>query len=308
MRRSPATALLAVLLVVCWSSGFVGATLSTQVVPFDTALAWRTIVSAGVLAVIALLRGERVSLADARRQLPLGLLVQVVYLGGVFAAAEAGVPTGTVALIAALQPLLVAGLAGRVTGTSPTPRQLAGLLLGAAGVGLVVAGDLGTGAAPAAAFLLPVLAVAGLAAGTLLEGRWRPTTPLVSSLALQSGVAAVVFAAVAAGRGHLAPPPTAHFWWAVAWLVGLAALGGYGSYLLTVRRSGPTFASALLYLTPPTTALWAWAMFGQVPGPLAAPGAVVCAAGIGLFAGRRRRAVVRSRPAVPSPRAAVPSH
>jgi drug/metabolite transporter (DMT)-like permease len=40
--------------------------------------------------------------------------------------------------------------------------------------------------------------------------------------------------------------------------------------------------STLLYLTPPTTMLWTFGMFGEVPGPLAVPGVALCAVGVAL--------------------------
>jgi drug/metabolite transporter (DMT)-like permease len=245
-------------------------------------LAWRTVVSALVLGGWALIRAERVTPAAFLRQAALGVLVQVFYLGGVFAAAGAGVSAGTSALIAALQPLLVAALAGPLLAERTTRRQHLGLLLGAVGVALVVSGDLGTGTAAPWAYLLPVGALIALSAGTLLERRWSPTQSLVSSLALQSAVAAVVFCVVAALDGRLAPPADGEFWLSIGWLVVLSSLGGYGSYLFIVRRSGATRASTLLYLTPPTTALWAWLLFGQAPPVLAVPGVVICAAGLTL--------------------------
>ncbi|TYP87520.1 drug/metabolite transporter (DMT)-like permease [Blastococcus xanthinilyticus] len=288
------------MLVVCWSSGFVGAEFATQDAPVTTVLAWRTLLAAGLIGGWALLRSERVRPGSLLRQAVLGLLVQVVYLGGVFAAAGAGVSAGTSALIAALQPLLVAALAGPFLGEAVTRRQRVGLLIGAGGVALVVAGDITGGGAAPVAFLLPVAAVVGLAGGTLLERRWGPAESLVVSLALQSAVAALVFGAVAAARDEFVPPADPGFWAAMAWLVVLATVGGYGSYLLVVRRSGATTASTLLYLTPPATAAWAWAMFGQAPGPTALPGVLVCAVGVvlalrgaaGAVDGRRRAPAV----------------
>ncbi|WP_375485228.1 DMT family transporter [uncultured Jatrophihabitans sp.] len=276
-------------LVLCWSSGFVGAVMGTDQAPFDTVLAWRTVVSAAVLGVWALARRERVSARDLRRLVVLGLLVQVVYLGGIFSATAAGVDAGTCALVAALQPLVVAAVADPLLGERTTSRQRVGLVVAGLGVGLVVLGDLGSGHAPAWAYALPVVAVAGLAAGTLLDRRWRPATSVPVSLGVQSGTAALVFLAFAVSRGHLAPPTTPAFGGAVAWLVVLSSFGGYGSYLLVARRSGATRASTLLYLTPPTSALAAWALFGQAPGPTAGPGLVVCAAGVALALGMRRR-------------------
>ncbi|WP_456599114.1 DMT family transporter [Blastococcus sp. SYSU DS0616] len=295
MRDRRTDAVAAGVLVVCWSSGFVGAEFATRDAPVATVLAWRTGLAAALLGGWVLLRGERLRPGSLLRQACLGLLVQAVYLGGVFAAAGAGVPAGTSALVAALQPLVVAVVAAPLLGERTTARQRVGLLVGAGGVALVVVGDLGAGGASPVAFLLPVVALAGLSAGTLLERRWAPAESLAVALALQSAVAALVFGAVAGARGELSPPAEPAFWVAMAWLVLLSTVGGYGSYLFVVRRSGATTASTLLYLTPPATALWAWAMFGQPPGPTALPGILVCAVGVALVL-RSARAVPRERP------------
>jgi drug/metabolite transporter (DMT)-like permease len=65
-------------------------------------------------------------------------------------------------------------------------------------------------------------------------------------------------------------------------MVVMAAFGGYGAYLLVLRRSGAMRTSTLLYLTPPATAVWAFALFGVVPGPLAVPGMLCAACGAAL--------------------------
>jgi drug/metabolite transporter (DMT)-like permease len=302
MRATRTDAVAATVLVVCWSSGFVGAVLGTRSAPVDTVLAWRTLVSALVLGAWALVRGERVAPRALLRQVVLGLLVQVLYLGGIFAAAGAGVSAGTSALVAALQPPLVAALAGPLLAERTTRRQQLGLLIGAGGVALVVGGDLGGGIAAAWAYLLPVGALVALSAGTVLERRWRPTESLVSSLAVQSAVAAGVFCTAAAVGGRLAPPAGARFWVAIGWLVVLSTFGGYGSYLFVVRRSGATRASALLYLTPPTTALWSWLLLRQTPGPFAGLGIAICAIGVALaVGGSRHNRRLEGTPLPPSP-------
>ena len=58
-----------------------------------------------------------------------------------------GVPPGTAALVAALQPLVVAVGAAPLLGEATSPRQRVGLVLGVVGVALVVGSDLGAGAA-----------------------------------------------------------------------------------------------------------------------------------------------------------------
>ena len=211
----------------------------------------------------------------------LGLLVQVLYLGGVFAAAGAGRTAGTSALIAALQPLLVAALAGPLLGERTSGRQQLGLVIGPSGSASWSAATSTPGrrhqgptccrSAPCSPHRRHACRAAS-----------APARSLAISLALQSAVAAVVFASAAAARATSTPPAVRAFWLAIAWLVVLSGIGGYGSYLFVVRRSGATRASTLLYLTPPTTAVWAWLLFGQVPDAVAVPGIVICGVGVAL--------------------------
>ncbi|HYH29394.1 MAG TPA: DMT family transporter [Pseudonocardia sp.] len=280
IRRADAAAGAA--LVVLWSSGFVGAELGTRFAPADTLLAWRYLAAAAALTVLAAALGTRFGPRALLRQGVLGLLCQCLYLGGVVTGVALGVPAGTTALIAAVQPLLVASVAGPLLGEHTGPRQRVGLGLGLAGVGLVVAGDLRLDGAPWWAFLLPVGGMAALSAGTLLERRLRPTESPLQALTLQTVLAAGFFVAVAGVGGRLQPPADPGFWWAVLWVVVLSSFGGYGAYLLVLRRSGAVRVSTLLYLTPPTTMVWALLMFGEVPGPLALPGIALCAVGVTL--------------------------
>ena len=274
--------------VLLWSSGFVGAELGTRYAAPDTLLAWRYVVAAGLLWIAVGARREKIPRGAPARQVGLGFLAQVLYLGGVVTGVAMGVPAGTTALVAALQPLVVA-LLGERTST----RQRIGLVAGLAGVALVVAGDLGPGSAPWWAFGLPIGGMLALSAATLAERRLRPPESPLVSMAFQAGTAAVAFTASAAVAGRLAPPPVPEFWAAVAWVVVLASFGGYGSYLLVLRRFGALRVSTLLYLTPPTTIAWTWLMFGDVPGWLTAPGLVLCAVGAVSGSSPSRR---RSRP------------
>jgi len=291
--RRGTDAALAVGLVVLWSSGFVGAQLGTGSASATTLLAWRFLGAAVVLGLVVAVRRPHLSRGDLWRHAVLGVLIQVAYLEGVVTGIELGVPAGTAALVAATQPLLIAAAGPERT----SARQRWGLAVGIVGVGLVVAGDLGPGTAPLWAFLLPAAGTVALAAGTLLERRWRPDTAPIDGFAVQTVAAAVVVRAVGAATGELRAPADPTFWWAVGWTVVLSSFGGYGTYLLVLRRSGAMRASVLLYLTPPVTALWVWAMFGQAPEPLALPGAIAAAVGavLVLAPGRLSRSPSRTR-------------
>ena len=303
--RRHLAALSAVALVVTWSSGFVGAELGSRAgaAPL-TLLSWRFVVLTALLVTFYLVRRRSWPTWRAwRRQAVIGLLCQATYLLLVFEGVSHGVHGGTAALIASLQPMLVATVAGSLLGERSSSTTWVGLVLGLAGVVLVVSGDLGVDGTPLWAFLLPVAGMLGLASGTVLERRLRPTDSLLDTILMQSVVTTVAFVGAALVTGHATPPATLEFWRAVVWLVVLASLGGYVMYVFVARTQGATVVSTLLYLTPPTTMLWVFLMFGEPVTLLGVAGLVVSAVGVGLVLHVRRREAVRAREPEPVPTA-----
>ncbi len=269
-----------VALVVLWSSGFIGAELGTRQAPASTLLAWRYLVAAVILMALCLWRHERITRDGLGRQVVLGLLCQVAYLGLTVSGVGLGVPSGTTALIASMQPLVVIVLAALVLSERARLAQLLGLGLGLGGVLLVVSGDLGAGDAPWWAYVLPFVGMLSLASGTVLQQRWRPRESVLTSLAVQTVTAAFAFWLLALIEGTAGEPTPPAFWFAVAWVVLLSSFGGYGSYLYVSRTQGATKASTLLYLTPPTTMVWAALMFGDRVPPAGLAGMGLAAVGV----------------------------
>ena len=273
-----------VALVVVWSSGFIGAELGARYAGPDTVLTWRCLVIAAVLLPWSLRALTRLDRREWARQAVLALLCQCLYLAGVFWAAAAGVPAGTSALIASLQPALVLTAAVLLDGRRVRARHLSGLALGSTGVALTAIGDLSAGLS-IPALLLPLLAMLSLTAGTLLQQRWstqRRTQALLPTLAVQAVFTAGFFTAYTAAAGDLTPPPSTGFWMAVAWGVA-AGIGSYSCYYLVTTRDGAGRASTLLYLTPAATALWAAPMLGQPLGAATVLGILVSAAAVVLL-------------------------
>lgn len=284
--------LAAVGLVVTWSSGFVGAELGSRADAEPvTLLGWRFTLLAAALVMVALwLRMPLPSWRAWRRQVALGALCQAGYLIFVFEGVDHGVDGGTSALIAALQPLLVATAAGPILGQRSSKVMWGGMVLGLAGVFIVVSGDLGGSEAPVWAYLLPTAGMLSLAAGTVLATRLGPTEDLFQTITMQAVVTAVLMMVPALLLGRAAPPADWNFWGAVAWLIVLASLGGYVMYVHVNATEGPTVVSTLLYLTPPTTMLWVFLMFGEPVTVVGILGLVVSAAGVLLvLRGRRAR-------------------
>jgi len=273
--------------VVMWSSGFIGAMLGTPEARTPTLMIWRFIVAAGLLlAGAVVLRRRWPGLREIVVQGVVGLLAQGVYLTGVVGAVEFGVTAGTTALIAALQPLMAAALAGPMLGEHVGRQQWAGLAVGLVGVALVVGGDVRVGVeAPLWAYAMPFAGMAGLVAATLVERResLRESgleAPMDVVLGIQCAASALLFAVLAAFWGGLEPAGGLRFWGAVAWFVVFSTFGGYGFYWLNLKLSSVARVSSLIYLTPPTTMVWAYLMFGEVVDPLAVVGLVICFGGV----------------------------
>jgi drug/metabolite transporter (DMT)-like permease len=296
--RSPVAADVA--LVVTWSSGFIGAELSKRAGADPlTLLGWRFLLLALLLSAACRAMGMRwPQWSSWRRQLVVGVLCQPAYLLLIFEGVAHGVPGGTAALIAALQPLLVATVAGRLLGESTNLRMWIGMALGLVGVAIVVSGDLGVSGAPLWAYLLPTAGMLCLTTGTVLDRRLgSPSDGVLQTIMIQSVITAVLLVGLAAAFGRATFPTSANFWWAVLWLIVLASLGGYMMYVHVARTQGATIVSTLLYLTPPTTMVWAFLMFGVPLTLVAAGGLVVSAVGVVLVLRERR---VRERVAVSS--------
>lgn len=270
--------------IVAWSGGFIGAEFGTRAgaPPFQV-LSWRFILlSLLLLSVCAFTSTNVWSKESWKRQVPLALLSQVSYLGFVFVGVSHGVHGGTSSLIAALQPLLVLMVAGRLLGERRTWLTWVGSALGFLGVILVVSGDIALAHAPAWAYALPALAMLSLASGTILSRRIKPTETLLQTITIQAIVAAVAFTIAALITGDFTVPTNAGTYQAIAWLILVPSIAGYGLYVYLTHEVGATVVSTLLYLTPPTTMIWAYVAFDDPITPFGIVGLVVSAIGVGL--------------------------
>lgn len=253
--------------VLLWSSGFIVARFGLPYAPPLTFLILRFL---GVLALLlpAVLilrapwpRGKIGHIAVA------GLLVQAGYLAGVWCAIKLGMPAGTTALIVGLQPILTA-FAAPWLGERVRPRQWLGLVFGLGGVALVVAAKIRLSGLSPAALWLCVLALLSMTAGTLYQKRFCPQFDLRTGTIIQFAASLLVVVPLAMVYEHLTPSFAAVQWTARfigAWLWSVLGLSIGAIFLLfaLIRRSHATQVTSLLYLTPPTTAVMAWLMFGE---------------------------------------------
>nr|WP_163502739.1 DMT family transporter [Halomonas socia] len=272
--------------VVCWSSGFVGGRLAMGAsMPILALFAWRFLFASLITGLFwCCTRRQQLPLTALLAEAGIGALTMGGYLLGVILALQFGVSTGLTALVAALQPLLAAALAGRWLGERLGAQGWAGMLLATLGVGICVVDDLGSAqAAPAWAYALPLLSVVSVTLGSLLSVGRLTALPMAATLTVQLWAATLIFtlAALIAAQGRLALPVLDGITLsAIAWLIVLSSLGGYGCFVACLRRLGVTQTSTLVYLTPPVTLVWAALMFGELPGRHGLLGMLVALLGV----------------------------
>ncbi|MCE3262244.1 MAG: peptide transporter ATP-binding protein [Pseudoduganella sp.] len=250
--------------VFLWSTGFVVARYGLPYAPPLTFLLLRFVGVLVLLLPIVLLlrapwpRGRVGHVAVA------GLLLQAGYLSGVWCAIKLGMPAGLSALIVGMQPILTA-LAAPLIGERVRARQWLGLGFGLGGVALVVYAKITLVGLGWQAIALAVFALLSITAGTLYQKRFCPQFDLRTGTVIQFAASLLVvlpFALLLEDMGAVQWTP--QFFAAWAWSVFALSIGAIFLLFELLRRSDATQVTSLLYLTPPTTALMAWAMFGEV--------------------------------------------
>jgi drug/metabolite transporter (DMT)-like permease len=281
--QGPAARLVPLLFVLLWSTGFLGAKLG---LPHAAPLAFLLV---RYLLVLTLMTCLAFALRapwprNGRQWLHIGvsgLLVHALYLGGVFVAIGAGLPAGVTSLVVGMQPLLTATVAGWLLGETIVPRQWLGLVLGFIGVTLVLSHKLGTSFGLDA--LWPALAaLLGITAGTLYQKKFCPHFDWRSGSVAQFLPSAIVTGIVVVVRDDFRIVWTGEFMFALGWLVLVLSIGAISLLNWLIRHGSAVNVASLFYLTPPTTALLAWLVFGETLTGLALFGMALAVWGVYL--------------------------
>ena len=272
--------------VFLWSTGFIGAKYGLpHAGPLSFLLVRYALVVGLLLALVAATRAAWPK--DRRAWFHIGVsgvMIHGLYLGGVFTAIGAGLPAGIAALIVGLQPILTAFGAAAWLGERVVVRQWIGLALGLAGVTLVLAGKgLLQGDAPSAPMLVPiVVALLGITVGTLYQKRFCPHFDLRTGAVLQFVPAALATWLFSLGVEPFRVEWSGEFVFALVWLSLVLSIGAISLLNLLIRQGSAVNVARLFFLTPPTTALTAWGLFGESLGALALAGMGIAVAGVYL--------------------------
>jgi len=216
----------------------------------------------------------------------------------VWAAVKAGMGSGLSALIVGIQPVLTAIWlsamhARSVASTAPaeggvhvsaiTPRQWLGLMLGLAGLLMVVWRKLTQGSALDHVDFLnvtfAVMALLSITAGTLYQKRFVQPCDVRSANTVQLLAAACVTLPLALLEVESVDWVPDMFG-AMAWSVLGLTLGGSSLFYMLIQRGAAASVTSLMYLVPPTTALMAWVLFDEPITAMTLAGTALTALGV----------------------------
>ena len=256
------------LFVVMWSTGHITSKLGLPYIEPFKFLTIRFSLSAVLLGAIALVLrapwprdGKQIA-----HILVAGLLMHAAYLGGVFVAIHLGLAAGALAVITGIQPILTGVAVGPIFGEQVTRRQWAGLLLGLAGVGLLVWEKTTIDGTTTVAFVVAFLCLIAITAGTLYQKRFCGEQDIRSLNALQLGASAIVCGAVSFLFESGAVNWTGQLIFAIGWQVIVLSVITFSLFYWLLRQDEAIRVTSLFYLMPPTTAVMGYFLFGETFG------------------------------------------
>ena len=272
--------------VVVWGSGFLATKLGLQYAPPFTFLTLRF--AFGILLVVPIALAVRPSWPDSWGQwlhvAIAGLLMHAVNLGGSHYAQYLGMSAGIAALVLALQPLVTAVVAGPFIGERLNRLQWTGVLLGFAGVALVVWHKIDLDAMSTASLVAVLIALVAITAGTLYQRRFCPAVDLRAASVVQFAATLLFVAPLAWVVEGFQVRLSWQLMVSIGFLVVFASIFAVNALHTLMRRGEATRVTSLLYLTPIIAVALEWLMFGIYPTWLTALGVVLTCAGVALVA------------------------
>jgi len=260
------------LFVFLWSTGFVGA---KYIVPYAepfTFLTIRYFLAALILFAIAYAFKQPLKLnkEQLKASFAVGILLHVIYIGGVFYAVSLGVSAGISAVIVSIQPVLVSLLAVPLLGERLRWVQVVGLFLGVAGIALlllpkVFQGDY-TASTSIVGIVICVIALLGTSGGYLVQKKLGGEIPFLSGTGAQYAISAIAFAILSVATEDQIIQWVPEFFFGLAWIVFMLSIASIVLLYGMLRTGSASKVSSLYYLVPPVAAIQAYFLFDEVIG------------------------------------------
>jgi len=257
------------LLYLVWGSTYLAIAYAVATIPPYLMAGVRFVIAGTALYLWVRLRGgPRPTPAQWRNAAVLGGLMLVLGIGTV-SWAEQRVPSGLTALVIATVPLWLVVFHWLSGGPRPGPFRVLGIVLGLAGVGLLVQPGAHGGVDPIGAGVL-CLATMSWAIGSLYARKADlPESPLLTT-AMEMLAGGVMNTAVGVAAGetahlHLAAI-SAPSLFGLAYLIVFGSIIGYSAYTYLVSATTPARLGTYAYVNPVIAILLGWLVRGEPIG------------------------------------------
>ena len=248
-----------------WSFAFVAGKIGVTYCPPLILLAARFSLAGILILGITALRGERwsLSLRDTLVFALIGVANNALYLGLGYTGLKT-VSAGLGGLIVSANPVFTAVFAALLLNEQLTWRKIVGLVLGIAGVGLIVWHRMSVGTDSLHGILFTLASLASIVAGTILFKLLAPKGSLWIGNGVQNiaaGIVLIPFALTLSNVSDIVPN-----WQLLGSFVFLTLGGSVLAYVIwfhLLRVCGATAASAYHFLMPPLAMMFAWIVLGE---------------------------------------------
>ena len=288
---------------VIWGTTYLGIRVALEALPPALLGGVRWTIAGLLLAAFVTARGDSLPARDTWRHLALQGLLMIGFGNGLVNWAEVTVPSGLAAVVIATSPFFMAGVeALHADGERWTRRVLAGLVVGFAGIVVLVWPDIHVQDASGLRFLAGLIALQGAclawAIGSSFSKRHPHGPSVVASTAVQmvfGGLIMLAWGTVTgewtgvrlAGRGVFA----------VVYLILVGAIGGFVSYVYALQHLPVATVSLYAYVNPLIAVVLGALLLGEPFGVRTVVAMALVFAGVTLV--RATATAARPDPAVP---------
>jgi drug/metabolite transporter (DMT)-like permease len=285
---------------VLWGSVYVAVRVVVEDAPPLLSVGPRYVVAGLALGVIAVCRKGFAVLRMSRRELLgcalLAMLLPILTNATVVVAVSLGVAAGPAALLSALTPISIAVLR-TADGDRPRTVTVVGVLVGFAGLAVLLLGGRSVSGFPLGPSLLVVVAANFWAIGSFLQPRLRLPRDVFVTAACEMVLGGLALTVLALAGGERVSSDWPAKTWLIMGYLTFSTMVAFTSYVWLLANARISLVSTHAYVNPVVAVLLAWLLLSEpLTWPVVAGGLVVVVAVILVITGERR---VRDRASAP---------
>ena len=222
----------------------------------------------------------KVSINNLINSFSTGILFHGFYLGGVFYAIFIGLPTGIVALIVTLQPILTNIFAGYMLKEKISFNQWIGVLMGFVGAVLVIGFDAGK-SLPLEGIVSALIALLAITISTIWQKRISNNIPLAVNNMYQA-IGAVLFHLTIVIFIFKEPfiKINIQFLLAMSHQIFLVSLGAVSILMFLIKKNSASKTVSVFFLIPATSAIMAWLFLNETLTNIDVIGFLIASVGV----------------------------